>query len=149
MNRIRMTACALLLIALMIAPASQAQQFEGFGNYEVHYNVLNSDQIPATVAQGYGIQRSANRALLNITILDTSGETPTPIHARVSASAVNLTGQRREIELREISDSDDAVYYIGLLPVHNMETYNFTVNVQVEGEADPFVVSFRQQFFTE
>ena len=127
-----------------------AQQSETFGKYAVHYNVINTNLIPAQVAQGYGIQRSSSRALVNITVLDTSqGESGSPVHASVTTSAVNLTGQRRDIEMREIVDPDNAIYYIGELPIHNMETYNFTVKVQLEGEPKPFGLTFGQQFFTE
>ena len=48
-----------------------------------------------------------------------------------------------------LEDPEGAIYYIGELPVHNLETYNFTVEVQPEGEADPLIVKFRQQFYTE
>lgn len=137
-------------LALLLASTGlQAQQMQPFGDFEVHYNVLNTDQIPATVAQGYGIRRSPNRALLNITVLEGGENGPEAIHAKVTANAVNLTGQRREIDLREITDPDGAIYYIGELPIHNLETYNFTVNVSVDGEPEPFEVKFRQQFYTE
>ena len=127
--------------------AQQAQQFD---NYAVHYNVINSNLIPAQVAQGYGIKRSASRALVNITVMDSSiGEQGQAIHAQVTTQAVNLTGQRRDIEMREISDTDGAIYYIGELPIHNMENYNFKVRVVVEGEPKPFDFEFRQQFYTE
>jgi len=127
-----------------------AQQSETFGRYEIHYNVINSSLIPAQVAQGYGIQRSSSRALVNITVVDTEqGESGTPLHADVSTDTINLTGQRREVEMREIVDPDGAIYYIGELPVHNLETYNFTVNVKLKGEPKPFELKFRQQFFTE
>ena len=146
----RMSACAFLISILFAVPALQAQQFERFGGYEVHFNVLNTDQIPPTVAQGYGIKRSSSRALLNVTVLDARGESPpVPVQAQVSASAINLTGQLREIRMRQIKDPDDAIYYIGELPVHHLETYNFTVKAVVDGEAEPFEVKFRQQFYTE
>ena len=96
------------------------------------------------------IQRSSNRALLNVTVLKKVMDTPgTPVDAEVTASGKNLTGQNREIEIREIRDPEGAIYYIGEFTVHNMETYNFTVEVAVEGEAEPLVVKFRQQFYTE
>jgi len=127
-----------------------AQQSETFGKYAVHYNVINADLIPAQVAQGYGIQRSSSRALVNITVMDTEqGESGTPLHADVQTSTVNLTGQRRDVEMREIVDADGAIYYIGELPVHNLETYNFKVKVKLESEPKPFELDFRQQFFTE
>ena len=70
------------------------------------------------------------------------------MHAKVKASGINLTGQRRNIDMREASDAGGAVYYLGELPVRNMELFNFTVNVEVEGVKQPMVVKFRKQFYT-
>ena len=127
-----------------------AQQSETFGNYEVHYNVINSNLLPAQAAQGYGISRSANRALVNIAVLDTTqGDYGTAVNASVTTSATNLTGQRRDVEMREIVDPEGAIYYIGEMPIHNLETYNFSVTVSVQGGGEPFNLEFRQQFYTE
>jgi len=127
-----------------------AQQSEKFGGYEVHYNVINTNMLPPQVAQGYDIKRSPSRAMLNITVMDTrDGDGGTPIRANVSSNAINLTGQRRTIEMREIDEAEGAIYYIGELPVANLETYNFTVTVQVPEESEPFELTFRQQFYTE
>lgn len=135
---------------LVLCNVCLAQQSKTFGNFEVHYNVLNSNLLPPQVAQGYGITRSASRALLNITVLDKAGGEPgTPVEAKVSGSTLNLTGQRRDLEIREIKEGDGAIYYISELPIANMETYGFTVDVQVEGEPKPFRLEFRQQFYTE
>lgn len=128
----------------------EAQQSQDFGDYVVHYNALNTNFIPPQVAQGYGIKRSSSRALLNLTVLKKVMDNPgTPVRAEVSASGTNLTGQRREIEIRELKDTEGAIYYIGEFPIHNLETYNFTVEVQPAGEAEPLLVKFRQQFYTE
>ena len=144
-------AIALLFIALLSHPVSgMAQQSQDFGEYVVHYNALNTNLIPPEVAKAYGIQRSPNRALLNVTVLKKVMDTPgTPVDAAVTASGTNLTGQRRDIEIREVKDQGGAIYYIGQIPVHNMETYNFNVEVALETEDEPLVVKFRQQFYTE
>lgn len=135
---------------LIYSVSSFAQQSQDFGDYVVHYNALNTNLIPPQVAQGYGIKRSSSRALLNVTVLRKVMNTPgTPVKAQVTAAGTNLTGQRRDIEIREISDQDEAVYYIGEFPVHNMESYQFTIEVTVDGESDPLMVKFRQQFYTE
>jgi len=140
----------LALAALSFTAAAPAQQSQDFGEYVVHYNALNTNLIPPEVAQAYGIVRSSSRALLNVTVLKKMMDTPgTPVSANVTASGTNLTGQRREIELREIKESGGAVYYVGQFPVHNLETYLFEVTVAVEGEAQPLVVRFKQQFYTE
>jgi hypothetical protein len=141
-----------LLAILMLLPLCQqasAQQSQDFGDYVVHYNALNTNLITPQVAQSYGIRRSSSRALLNITVLRKVMNNPgTPVQAKVTASGRNLTGQVREVEIREISDQD-AVYYIGELTVRNMETFDFTVIVAPEDSDQSLEVKFRQQFYTE
>jgi hypothetical protein len=141
----------LILIGSLALPANgAAQQSQDFGDYVVHYNAINTSLLPPQVAQGYGITRSSSRALLNVTVLKKVMDTPgTPVQANVTATGTNLTGQLREIEIREIRDPEGAIYYIGEFPVSNLETYRFEVAVAVEGENEPLMVVFRQQFYTE
>ena len=140
----------LLICALCYALVSEAQQSQDFGEYVVHYNALNTNLLPPQVAQGYGIQRSSSRALLNVTVLKkVMGSPGTPVSATVTATGTNLTGQTRDIEIRKIDDSEGAIYYLGQFPVHNLETYRFDIQVRIEGEPDPLVVKFKQQFYTE
>ena len=138
------------LALLFLCQQATAQQSQDFGDYVVHYNALNTNMITPQVAQSYGIRRSSSRALLNITVLKKVMNNPgTPVRASVTANGRNLTGQTREIEIREISDGDDAVYYIGELSVRNMETFDFTVQVAPEGTDQKLEVKFGQQFYTE
>jgi hypothetical protein len=141
----------LFLTCILVLPAdTEAQQSQEFGEFEVHYNALNTDLIPAQVAQAYRIKRSSSRALINITILRKTGEIQgTPVSARVKTNAANLTGQRRKIRMREIKEAEDAIYYIGELPIHNLETFYFTVEIQPEESTETFVLEFNQQFYTE
>lgn len=138
-----------LLATLGQAISAEAQQAQDFGDYVVHYNAFTTDMLTPEVGKAYNIQRSPNRALLTISVLKKVMDTPgTPVPAKVSASGTNLTGQLREVPVREIRE-DGAIYYLGEFPVHNLETYMFTVNVDVEGEKEPLVVKFKQQFYTE
>ena len=106
--------------------------------------------ITPQVATGYGITRSSSRALLNVTVLKKLLDTPgTPASAVVTASATNLNGQLREISMREVRDSEGAIYYLGEFPIHHLETYRFEVSVTVEGEKEPLMVRFKQEFYTE
>ncbi len=141
---------ALALLAVMLSATATAQQAQKFENYTVHYNALNSSLISPDVAKVYGIRRSDSRALINISVLkNTENQLPKAVKAKVTASGRNLTGQTRKIEMREINEGDDAIYYIGELSVSNMETFDFTVLVTPEGQNRPFNVKFRQQFYTE
>ena len=146
----QLTLSVVALVALFLSAAVPAQQSQDFGEYVVHYNALNTNLIPPQVAQAYGIVRSTNRALLNVTVLKKVMDTPgTPVSAKVTASGTNLTGQRREIEVREIEEPGGAIYYVGVFPVHNLETYAFDITVAIEGESEPLDVRFKQQFYTE
>lgn len=146
----RLLSILLLAGSLVVAVDVAAQQSQDFGDYVVHYNALNTNLIPPQVAQAYNIARSPSRALLNITVMKKVMDTPgTPVSATVSATGTNLTGQLREIPIREIKDPEGAIYYIGDFPVHHLETYRFEVQVAVEGEDEPLMVRFRQQFYTE
>lgn len=140
----------LLLGALSFALNGEAQQSQDFGEYVVHYNALNTNLIPPQVAQGYGIQRSSSRALLNVTVLKkVMGSPGTPVGALVTAIGTNLTGQTRDIDIRRSDDPEGAIYYLGEFPIHNLETYRFDIRVEIEGQNEPLVVKFEQQFYTE
>lgn len=139
-------ATALLVLAASMTLPAAAQQSQQFGDYEVHYNTLNTNMLSPDIASVYGIQRAGTQAMLNITVLDR--ESREAMEADISATATNLTGQRREIELRKINDQG-AIYYIGQFRIHDQETLNFNLQVQPEGHAGaPFTMTFRQQFFT-
>ena len=140
----------LIFLALLASLPALAQQAQVFEDYTVHYNALNSSLITPEVAKAYGIRRSGSRALINISVLKKAGDQSTTAEkAVVTASGRNLTGQTRNIEMREINDGDGAIYYIGELSVRNMETFDFTVLVIADGQSKPFNIKFRQQFYTE
>lgn len=137
---------ALLVLFAIIAAPVAAQQSQSFGEYEIHYNTLNTNMLSPDIASVYGIQRAGTQAMLNITVLERKSREP--VEADIFATATNLTGQRREIELRQVDDQG-AIYYIGQFRIHDQENLNFVVEVQPEGhDGAPFQLTFRQQFFT-
>jgi len=136
---------------LLLASSAPAQQSESFGPYTIHFNALNSDQLPPQVARAYGLERSSSRAILNITVMkaDEDGGMSHAVAAKVAASARNLTGQTREIELHEVSEPGGAIYYIGEFRINNLETFDFDVHVKPEDNPKPLEIKFRMQFYTE
>lgn len=144
----RVLSAAMLAFLVAIAGRAMAEQSQDFGDYVVHFNAVTTDLLSPEMASHYNIQRSSNKALLNITVLKkVLGAAASPVEAEVSASAVNLTDQYRRIDMRKVEE-DGAIYYLGTMSVDNQETYDFTVNVTPDDQEDPFVVRFRQQFFT-
>lgn len=146
---------ALVLLALLPASRLGAQgamdspNLVESGDYVVHFNALPTTRIPPESARNYRITRSPNRALLNISVQrkGEAGSTPA-VTAAVEASATNLTGQRRELAVREVRDGD-AIYYLAETGVSNRETLTFDATVLPEGSTVPIVLRFQQQFFTE
>jgi hypothetical protein len=121
-----------------------------FGNYIIHINALTTDQLPTEIARGYKISRSKNRAMINISVREKQTTGETPITATVNVVARNLTSQLKQVDIREIKDTDPiAIYYIGELPVSNEEMLIFDIDVTAAGSKEPILVSYRQQFFTE
>jgi len=127
---------------------AQAEQAEDFGSYKVHYSAINTSQLSPEVARAFGIQRSTSRALLNLAVLrKQEGGLDQPARASIQVEAVNIAGQRRPIELREVREQD-AIYYIGSFRIANEERIRFAVTVRPEGESGPpREFQFQQQFF--
>ena len=141
---------ALIFLAAISTFNATAQQAQVFDDYTVHYNALSSSLISPDVAKAYGIRRSDSRALINVSVLKNTGnQLPVAVKAKVTVSGRNLTGQTRVVEMREIIESGEAIYYIGELSVRNMESFDFTILISPEPQNKPFEVKFRQQFYTE
>ena len=140
----------LTLIAALSSFAANAQQAQQFEDYTIHYNALNSSLIPPEVAKANGIRRSDSRALITVSVLkNLEDQPPMAVKATLTTSGRNLIGQTREVEMREVNEGTEAIYYIGEMSVSNMETFDFTLMVTPEGQNKPFKVKFRQQFYTE
>ena len=116
------------------------------GDYVVHFSAQSTDQLPTEIAQAYGIVRSKNRAMLNVSVLREADNTA--VAATIAVKAVNLTGQLKEVTMRRI-DEQDAIYYIGEVGVANRETLIFDISVTPDGASAAADVRFKRQFFTD
>jgi len=116
------------------------------GEHVVHFSAQSTDQLPPEVASAYNIVRSKNRAMLNVSVLRKPDNTP--VTAAVSVKTVNLTGQLKNITMREIREQE-AIYYIGEVAVANRETLVFDISVTPEGAARPSEVRFKREFYTD
>ena len=149
-----LSAACLVMIAGCQQPPNEAalrgtETSKDFGDYVVHFSALTTDQLTAEIAQQYGIVRSKNRAMLNVNILKKEeGTIGTPVAGEVSVVANNLTGQLKNITVREIREGE-AIYYIGECNITNRETLIFTIDVTPINEASSFSVRYMKQFFVD
>ena len=122
------------------------ETFKDIGDFVVHFSALSTDQVPPDIAKTYGITRSKNRAMLNVSVIRKEGDVSVP--ATVEVKTTNLTQQLKNVTMRRI-DEQDAVYYIGETPVANRETLIFDITVTPEGATTPSEVRFKRQFYTD
>lgn len=116
------------------------------GEHVVHFSAQTTDQLPPEVARAYGIVRSKNRAMLNVSVLNAADNTA--VAAVVAVKTVNLTGQLKNITMQEITEGD-AIYYIGEAAIANRETLVFDISVTPEGVSVASEVRFKRQFYTD
>ena len=116
------------------------------GDHVIHFSAQSTDQLPPEVARAYNIVRSKNRAMLNVSVLRQADNKP--VAADISVKTVNLTGQLKNVSMRRI-DEQDAIYYIGEVPVANRETLIFDITVTPDGVAGSSEVRFKRQFYTD
>jgi hypothetical protein len=115
----------------------------------VHFNALRTDGLTAEVARTYGIQRSTNRVMLNVTILHEQGEHQPrkPVDGTVQVDAYNLNGQLKSLEMRRVAEGD-AIYYIGELSISGTEILVFDITATPTGETAPLKMKFQREFFS-
>jgi hypothetical protein len=140
----------MLLTLLLLSPAvTHAEQAKHFGKYVVHYNALQTSFLLPKIAREYGIKRSAQRIMLNISVLEKLDDTATKaVSADVWVTANSLSGQQRQISMRPIHEGD-SIYYIGELDVADRETLIFDINVKPAGEKTTYPLKYSKQFYTK
>lgn len=116
------------------------------GTHIVHFSAQTTDQLPREIAQAYQIQRSPERAMLNIAVIRKSDNRA--VEADISLRTRNLTQQLKNVELRPITEQD-AIYYIGETKVANRETLIFEISVRPEGVDRLSEIRFQRQFYTD
>ena len=118
-----------------------------FGDLEVHYNAIRTDQLTPEVARAYGIERSPGRVLLNVAMLTkTPGGAAKPVDGTVSASAHNLNGQLKSLAMRRVQEAA-AVYFIGEVGISGDEILVFNIDVEPATGGGRRTVQFKREFF--
>ena len=126
-------------------PAEENSQ--SFGNFEVHYNALRTDELSPEVARAYGIERSGNRVLLNVSLLEKAADgRTTPIDGTVTASVRNLNGQLKTCEIRRVQEGE-SIYFIGEVGISGNEILVFDIDVTPSDGSGRHSVQFRREFF--
>jgi hypothetical protein len=150
-----------LLFASVLAGCGQGGPAEGtaqtavpsdptsqdFGEFQLHYNAVRTDVLAPEVARAYGIERSANRVLLNVSLLRRNADgTTTPVDGTVTATAYNLNGQLKELAMRRVTEGA-STYFIGEVGISGNEILVFDITVVPAGQSTKHTVQFKREFF--
>ncbi|MEZ5484225.1 MAG: DUF4426 domain-containing protein [Lysobacteraceae bacterium] len=140
---------AVALLLLSAAPTKATDNRLESGDTVIHYNALPTAMLSAEVARGYGITRSANRALLNVSVHRRGEDGSTrATNALVKAAATNPNGQRQELRPRRVQEGD-AIYYLAEARITPQDTLLFELDITPDGTAQPIRAQFQQEFFPE
>lgn len=129
-------------LLLLPSPLLAGEQSVSFGEYLVHYAVVNSLLIPKMVAVNHQIVRSKDRMLVNISVKRADASVP----ASVSGSVTNLIKQTVSLSFDEVEENR-AVYYIASILVSEKDRLEFSINILVNGEIEPFLLEFERRYF--
>lgn len=117
-----------------------------FGDLEVHYNAVRTDQLTPEVARAYDIERSGNRVLLNVAMLEKkAGAAAVPVDGKVTVDAHNLNGQLKDLEMRRVQEGP-AVYFIGEVGISGDEILVFNIDVEPATGGGRHEVQFKREF---
>ena len=132
-----------------IQPAqTSGESFQISGDYELHYNAVRSDSLQPDIARAYGIERSKNKVLLNISVLNKAGGNSVAGDADVHVVTRNLNGQVKDITLRRVAE-EQAIYYLGEVSFSGAETLVFDITATPTGSTLPITASLTREFFAD
>ena len=138
----------LVILLLVISQFSFSDDSNTVSNkdYQVFYNAFPSTFLTPEVAKNYQIERSANRGLFNISIRKKNNDTSKPAKAKLIVSAKNLIGQEKSVDVKEIIEAGEAIYYIGSFSVSEEEVIHFNIDVIPENSQTSLNVKFTHEF---
>ena len=111
------------------ASTAHAQQMQRFGDYELHYIVIPTTMLQPEIAARYGIRRGKDRALCNISVIDSDGA---GVRADLTGSSQNLLGQRQGLSFSEVVDGE-AIYYLATIRHADEEIHRINIDASVVG----------------
>jgi hypothetical protein len=134
----------LVLCGTLTAAVADAERKQQSGAYTAHYTLVPTLFLKPDIATAYGIARSRDRALLNVSVLDVDGR---PVRARLTGSVRNLLEQQQALTLREVTEGE-AVYYLAEVRHTDREVLRFAIDI-LPPDGPTQTLTFQQQMYWE
>ena len=137
------------------APSSRAsasqEAVSRIGDVTIRASAVPTNALGEQVARQYGIARTDDTVMLLIGVRQGEGAQETALPARIVATATDLRGRTRPIEMRELRSADPAsgqalLDYVGIADIAPPDTLRFDVQIVREGGATS-QVQFSRDFY--
>jgi hypothetical protein len=138
------TFLALTLFLCCVSGAVHAEQMRKLGDWEVHYVLVPTTFLNKDIAADYQIERGRDRALVNISVLDGSGN---PVVADVTGQVTNLLSQTEQLEFNEVTEGP-AVYYLADVRHTDRDILRFEIQI-VPPDQTTQLLKFQQRVYWE
>lgn len=137
----------LFMLCVAFCSAAQAQLSERFGDYELHYSVVNTTFIEPEVAAQYGLARGSRRAIINLSLREHLEDGSTVAREMdLDGRSWDLTQAQVDFDFIEVREGP-ALYYIGEFKFINREWRFFDISFTPEGSEETLNIDFKQQMY--
>lgn len=138
---------AFAMLSLFVVLPAQAQLSERFGNYELHYSVVNTTFIEPAVAAQYGLARGSRRAIVNLSLREHLEDGSTVAREMdLTGRSWDLTQAQVNFDFVEVREGP-AIYYIGEFKFINREWRFFEFDFTPSGSDEGLNFEFKQQMY--
>ena len=135
------------MLHLFVTLPAQAQLSERFGNYELHYSVVNTTFIEPAVAAQYGLARGSRRAIINLSLREHLDDGSTVAREMdLNGRSWDLTQAQVNFDFVEVREGP-AIYYIGEFKFINREWRFFEFDFTPSGSDEALNFEFKQQMY--
>lgn len=137
-------AASLMMLATSPAwPQAHARQFDA---YTLRSSTAGTEDLPEETARKHGITRDPRLAVLNVTVSKKDKGLDKTVPAKVHAHARNLSGHRREIDMREIT-AEGRVSYMGTYQFVHGEVLDFTIAARPVDSDSTLTMTYRDRLW--
>jgi hypothetical protein len=137
-----------LLTLLTITVGAEAETTKTFGDFDVHYNVLNTTFISPEVATAYDIVRGKDRALINIAVRQRLDRGATRAKKSIVTGSSSDLIHTAQLAFSEIAEKN-SIYYIAELSFNDKELRTFTIKIQPDPNIAPYTLKFSKTLYID